>query len=142
MATYSISEGKRSQPLALRPYALSLLRAVAGFTFAIYGTELIFGWFGGTNQTGHPAELFSLFWIAGFLEFFGGILVGVGLFTRPVALLLSGEMASAFFLEHFPHGWNPTVNGGETAVLFCFTFLYLASAGSGPVSIDQLLGRA
>jgi putative oxidoreductase len=108
--------------LRLQAWALSLLRAVAGFTFAIYGAQLLFG-----HQT--P---FSLLWFAGILEFLGGLLIGFGLFTRPVAFLLSGQMAFAFFIAHFPHGWNPASNGGETSVLFCFIFLYLSAAGRDP----------
>src|ERR1035438_9931937 len=83
-----------SRTSTLQPYALSALRMVAGFTFALYGAQLVFG-------------------------MFGGLLVGLGLLTRLAAFVLSGEMAFAFFLAHFPQGWNPILNGGETAVLFC-----------------------
>lgn len=128
---------------SLAPFALSLLRAIAGFTFAIYGAQLLFAWFGGT---GNGRTAFTLFWFAGVLEFFGGLLVGVGLFSRVVAFILSGEMAFAYFLEHAPKGWNPAANGGETAVLFCFVFLYLSIAGPGPVALNRLFpgrhGRA
>jgi putative oxidoreductase len=122
-----------SASLCRRAWALSLLRAVAGFTFAIYGAQLVFGNFGG-----HPQALFSLLWFAGVLEFFGGLLIGLGLFTRPIAFILSGEMAFAFFIAHFPKGWNPALNGGETSVLFCFIFLYLAAAGPGSISLSRL----
>jgi len=128
--------------LRLQAWALSLLRAVAGFTFAIYGAQLLFGFFGGGGGTGHPQPRFSLLWFAGVLEFFGGLLIGLGFFTRPVALILSGEIAFAFFIAHFPQGWNPALNGGETSVLFCFVFLYLAAAGPGPISLSRLLGTA
>jgi putative oxidoreductase len=120
-----------NERLRLELLALSLLRAVAGFSFAIYGAQLLFGFFGGSGGTGHPEAPFSLLWFAGILEFFGGLLVGLGLFTKPVAFVLSGQMAFAFFLAHFPHGLNPASNGGETSVLFCFIFLYLATAGPG-----------
>ncbi len=117
--------------LRLQDWALSLLRAVAGFTFAIYGAQLLFG---------NPQTPFSLLWFAGILEFFGGLLIGFGIFTRPVAFILSGQMASAFFIAHFPHGWNPASNGGETSVLFCFIFLYLWAAGPGSISLSKLWG--
>lgn len=123
-------------------YALSLLRLIAGFTFALYGAKLLVGIFGGADNAGHAAPFFSLFGIAGALEFFGGILVAVGLLTRPVAfILLSGQMAVVYFLEHFPQSWNPILNGGTPAVLYSFTFLYIAAAGAGPVGLDRLLGR-
>ncbi len=123
----------------LEAWALSLLRTVAGFTFAIYGAQILFGLFGGSTGTGLPQPPFSLIWFAGVLEFFGGLLVGLGLLTRTVAFVLSGEMAFAFFLAHFPHGWNPVLNGGETSVLFSFIFLYLSMAGPGAVSLERLL---
>jgi putative oxidoreductase len=122
-------------------YALSLLRLITGFTFTLYGAKLLFGVFGGVDNAGHAAPLLSLFGVAGALEFFGGLLVAVGLFTRPAAFILSGQMAVAYFLEHFPQGWNPILNGGTLAVLYSFTFLYLAAAGAGPIGLDQLLWR-
>jgi putative oxidoreductase len=102
--------------LRLQAWALSLLRAVAGFTFAIYGAQLLFG-----HQT--P---FSLLWFAGILEFFGGLLIGLGPFTRPVAFLLSGQMAFAFFIAHFPHGWNPASNRGETSPCSSVSFFCIS----------------
>lgn len=120
-----------SANLRLQAWALSLLRAVAGFTFALYGAQLLFG---------RPQTPLSLLWFAGILEFFGGLLIGFGLFTRPVAFILSGQMAFAFFIAHFPHGWNPASNGGETSVLFCFVFLYLAAAGPGSINVSRLRG--
>ncbi len=122
-------------------YALSLLRLISGFTFTLYGAKLLFGVFGGADNAGHAAPFFSLFGGAGAIEFFGGLLVAVGLFTRPVAFILSGQMAVAYFLEHFPQGWNPILNGGIPAVLYSFTFLYLAAAGAGPIGLDRLLRR-
>jgi uncharacterized membrane protein YphA (DoxX/SURF4 family) len=82
---------------------------------------------------------FSQFWFAGVLEVFGGILIVLGLFTRPVAFLLSGEMAVAYFQAHFPRNFWPVLNGGENVVLFCFVFLYLFVTGAGPYSLDALL---
>ena len=78
---------------------------------------------------------------AGMLEFFGGLLLLLGLFTRPVAFLLAGEMAVAYFTAHFPRGFWPLANNGEAAVLFCFAYLYLSAAGGGPISLDRLLRR-
>lgn len=121
--------------------ALSLLRIVAGFTFSLHGFQKLFGAFGGMGGSGATAEFPSLVWVAGALEAFGGLLLVAGLFTRPVALLLCGEMAVAYFMVHAPQGFWPILNGGELAVLYCFTFLYLALAGPGPVSLDWLLRR-
>ena len=129
------------KPAALQPWLLTMLRIVAGFTFALYGAKLIWGWFGGSGPNAGAVPVFSQIWIAGFLEFFGGTLIALGLFTRPVAFVLSGEMAVAFFTVHFPQGWNPILNGGEPAVLFSFVFLYLWSTGAGPISIDRARSR-
>jgi putative oxidoreductase len=126
---------KIAEKQSAQDFSLSLLRAVAGFTFAIYGSQLLFGLFGGSG----PQAWFTLMWFAGVLEFLGGLLLVLGLFTRAVAFVLSGEMAFAFFLAHFPKGWNPVLNGGETSVLFCFIFLYLSTAGAGALSVDRLL---
>lgn len=120
---------------ALEPWVRSLLRIVIGFTFCSHGLQKLFGMFGGIG--GHRVPLFSLFGLAGILETFGGILILVGLFTMPVAFILSGEMAVAYFIGHSPHGLWPIRNGGELAVLYCFIFLYLFSAGPGPVSLDR-----
>lgn len=84
---------------------------------------------------------FSLFWFAGVFELVGGGLLLIGLFTRPVAFILSGEMAFAYFIEHMPKSFLPLTNGGDLAVLFCFVFLYLACAGGGAWSIDALMRR-
>ena len=126
----------------LSSYALSLLRVIAGFTFALYGAKLLFGVFGGADEAGHAAPLLSLFGIGGLLEFIGGTLIVFGLFTRPAAFVLSGQMAVAYFLEHFPHGWNPVLNGGTASVLYSFVFLYLAAAGGGPLALDRTLRRS
>jgi putative oxidoreductase len=80
-------------------------------------------------------------WLAGTLECFGGLLILVGLFTRPVAFLLCGEMAVAYFKEHFPRGFWPIANEGELAVLYCFIFLYLMNAGAGPLSLDRMVRK-
>jgi putative oxidoreductase len=85
--------------------------------------------------------LFSLFGAAGVIETFGGLLLLVGLFTRPVAFLLSGEMAVAYFMFHWPKSFWPILNGGEHVVLFCFLYLYLAAAGGGEWALDRVLAR-
>jgi len=120
---------------SFQPYALSVLRLVAGFTFCLHGFQKIFGFFGGLD--GHKAAMFSLFWFAGVLELVGGLLIAVGLFTRLAAFVVCGEMAVAYFRAHYPHGFWPIANGGEEAVLYCFIFLLLLSAGAGPISFDR-----
>lgn len=113
---------------------LSLLRIVAGLLFLSHGVVKLFGFPAGVAPGQVP--LFGLYGLAGVLEFAGGLCIVAGLFTRPVAFLLSGEMAFAYFIAHFPHGFFPVANGGEAAVLYCFVFLYLAAAGPGPWSVD------
>ena len=88
-----------------------------------------------------PVPAMTLLFAAGVLETFGGILLLLGLFTRPVAFILSGQMAVAFFTQHFPQGPWPILNGGELAVLYCFLWLYFCVAGPGPISLDALRGR-
>lgn len=118
------------------PFLLSILRIVLGFLFMQHGAAKLFG-FGG----GHTVHLLSLMGLAGVLEFFGGLLVLLGLATRPVAFILSGEMAFAYFMAHAPHSPWPLFNGGGMAVAFCFGFLYLSAAGGGPWSLDRLIRR-
>jgi putative oxidoreductase len=125
----------------LQPVILSLLRIVAGFTFSLHGFQKLFGLFGGMGGKGATAALFSLPWSAGVLEAFGGILIMLGLFTRPVAFLLSGEMAVAYFLRHARGSVWPILNGGELAALYCFLFLYLVFAGPGSWSTDRIIRR-
>lgn len=115
---------------------LSLLRVVTGFLYIQHGTTKMFGF--PAAQHG-PFELFSLLGLAGVMEVVGGALIFLGLFTRPVAFLLSGEMAFAYFIAHAPRSFLPMLNGGELAVMWSFLFLYLAFAGGGPWSIDNLL---
>lgn len=119
------------------PWVRSLLRLVVGFTFSFHGFQKLFGLFGGRE----PVHLLSLMGLAGVMECFGGILLLLGLFTVPVAFLLSGEMAVAFFRAHFPRGPLPIQNGGELAVVYCFVFLYLFVAGGGPASLDRLIRK-
>ena len=126
---------------SLEPRALSVLRIIAGFTFSLHGFQKLFGFFGGMGGTGATAIFPSLVWVAGALEAFGGLLIIFGLFTRPVAFVLCGEMAFAYFRAHAPKSFWPNVSGGELAVLYCFIFLYLAIAGPGSVALDRLRKR-
>jgi putative oxidoreductase len=122
-------------------YARSILRMIAGALFCVHGLQKLLGLFGGVGGQGATAPTWSQFWVAGVLETVGGALVTLGLFTRPVALLLCGEMAVAYFRAHFPRGFWPIRNGGELAVLYCFVFLYLFAAGPGPISLDRVTRR-
>jgi putative oxidoreductase len=112
-------------------YGLGILRLVASFTFLCHGLQKLFGLLGG-----HKAPIFSLFGLAGGLEFIGGSLLFLGLFTRPVAFVLCGEMVVAYFRAHFPHGPWPIKNQGELPVLYCFIFLLFTLAGPGTPSTD------
>ncbi len=116
------------------PRVLSVLRIMAALLYMQHGGQKLFG-FPAAMKT--VPSLFSLMGVAGMLELFGGLLLLLGLFTRPVAFLLSGEMAVAYFTAHFPHGFWPLKNGGELAVLYCFVYLYLAAAGGGEWSLDS-----
>ncbi|HVF54877.1 MAG TPA: DoxX family protein [Pyrinomonadaceae bacterium] len=118
---------------------LSVLRIITGFLFMAHGGQKLFGF--PAPMPGGGAPLMSLVGVAGILEFFGGLLILLGLFTRPVAFILSGLMAVAYFMGHAPGGFWPLVNKGETAVLYCFIFLYLAAAGGGAWSLDRLWRR-
>ena len=123
------------------PYLLSVLRIVAALLFMEVGTAKLFAFPGAVMPGGGTAAVGSLPWIAGFLETFGGLFLLLGLFTRPVAFLLSGEMAFAYFMGHAPHGFWPILNQGADAVFYCFLFLYLSAAGPGAWSIDALASR-
>jgi putative oxidoreductase len=116
--------------------ALSMLRAVAGFLFFQHGAQKLFGLFGADAQ-----ELFSLLWAVGVLEFFGGLAIMVGLYTRPVAFVLSGLMAVAYFWRHLPRGFWPIENAGELAMFYCFVFFFLFSIGGGTYSVDTWLRK-
>ena len=121
------------------PELRSLLRIVAAFMFILAGTTKLFG-FPTATRAGH-IPLLSQAGIGGALETFGGALLLVGLFTRPVAFLLAGEMAVAYFQFHAPKGFWPVMNGGVSAALYCFIWLYLSAAGPGPWSLDAKLRR-
>ena len=116
---------------------LSVLRIVAGLLFLQHGSAKLL-------HVPYQAmfahlQLMSLLGVQGVLELVGGGLLAIGLFSRPVAFVLAGDMAVAFFMVHFPKNWLPILDGGDLAVLFCFTFLYLCAAGAGPWSVDALM---
>jgi len=121
------------------PRLLSVLRIITGFLLIAHGAQKLFGFLAPPGMPG-PAPL-SQMWIGGVLEFFGGLLFLIGLLTRPVALILSGMMAVAYFQFHAPGGFWPLQNKGELAVLYCFVFLFFAVAGGGEWSLDRLLRR-
>ena len=110
---------------------MNLLRVMSGFLFTPHGAQKLFGVLGG-NQ----AELMTLRGLAGVIEFFGGILIIFGIFTRPVAFVLSGQMAVAYWMAHGTGAFLPIENGGELAVLYCFVFLFLWAHGGGDFSVD------
>ncbi|MCO5062959.1 MAG: DoxX family protein [Rhizobiaceae bacterium] len=123
----------------LRPFAphlLSILRILSAATFFTHGSMKLFGW-----PAEFPYPLSGLTTTAGVLEVVGGLLLAIGLFSRPAAFVLSGMMAFAYFLGHAGGGFFPVLNGGEAAMLFCFVFLYIAAAGPGPISVDRAMGR-
>jgi putative oxidoreductase len=124
---------------AWAPRLRSVLRIVAGFMFMLHGTQKLFNFPASDHGS---APLLSQIGLAGVLEFGGGLLLIFGLFTRPVAFVLSGLMAVAYFMAHQPQGPLPIQNGGELAVLYCFVFLYFAAAGAGPWSLDAWRQRA
>jgi putative oxidoreductase len=115
---------------------LSVLRVVAGMLFVMHGTQKLFGF---PAPMPGSAELSPLILAAGVIEVAGGVLLLLGLLTRPVAFILSGEMAFAYFKMHAPQGFWPLMNGGELAALYCFVFLFIAAAGPGPWSVDALI---
>jgi putative oxidoreductase len=120
---------------------LSILRIVAGAVFMSFGTMKLFNY--PPMPTGMPPiSLMSQMGLAGTLEVFGGFLILIGLLTRPVAFILAGEMAVAYFQGHYPRSFFPSVNMGTPAILYCFIFLYLVFAGAGPWSVDAMIARS
>jgi putative oxidoreductase len=121
------------------PRLLSVLRIMAGLQFLEHGTQKFLAF--PARATAAAPELTSLLGVQGCLEIAGGLLIILGLFTRPVAFILAGDMAVAYFKAHFPRGFFPVLNGGDLAILFCFVFLYLAAAGGGVWSVDARRAR-
>lgn len=123
---------------SLAPYFLALLRVITALLFMSHGTMKLLGF----PASDFQPPLFSLFGLAGALEIVGGILLVIGLLTRPVAFILSGMMAVAYFMAHAGQAFVPAQNGGEPAVLFCFIFLYLVFSGPGAFAVDNARKRA
>ena len=126
----------------MAPRLQSILRIVAAIMFMLIGMMKLFAFPVGIFPNGGTVRLISEMGLAGILEAFGGALLLLGLFTRPVAFLLAGEMAVAYFQGHSPHGIWPMLNGGQPAVLYCFIWLYLSAAGAGPWSLDAMRGKS
>jgi putative oxidoreductase len=119
---------------------LSILRIVSALLFMEHGTSKLLG-FPPTEMFAQPPETGSLIWIAGVLEMVGGALLALGLFTRPVAFVLSGQMAVAYWTAHASQSFYPVQNQGDAAILFCFVFLYIAATGGGPWALDRVLAK-
>ena len=119
---------------AYAPQALAVLRVVAALLFFMHGTQKLFGF----PATEFAPPAFSIFWFAGVIEIVTSILIAIGLFTRPAALVASGTMAVAYWYAHAPQNPFPVNNGGDAAILYCFVFLYLVFAGPGPWSLDAM----
>lgn len=121
------------------PRMLAVLRIVTALIFLEHGTQKILGF---PPPTGPMPPVFSLLWFGGMLEMIGGLLLLVGFLTRPVAFVLAGEMAVAYWMVHAPQNFYPALNGGDAAILYCFVFLYLAVVGPGAWSIDTARRRS
>jgi putative oxidoreductase len=124
---------------SVRPFLRALLRVGAGLLFMEHGFQKLFGMFGGAGPGGGTVPLMSQMGLAGVLELVGGVLLVIGLFTRPVAFLLAGEMLVAYFQAHAPHGGLPVQNHGELALLYLIVFAYLFGDGAGPMSADAAI---
>jgi putative oxidoreductase len=126
----------------MKAAALTVFRIGVGLLFFEHGAQKLLGWMGGFGPGGGPAPLMSQFGVAGVLEFFGGLLLVLGLFTRPVAAILVVEMIAAFFIGHWPRGGWPVQNLGELALLYAVIFVYFAAHGAGPYSVDARIGAS
>ena len=140
-AAHDMHYRKRGRFAAFGPPTHALLRIGAALLFMQHGAQKLLGMFGGMGPDGGTVELMSRFGLAGVIELFGGLLILIGLFTRPVAFLAAGEMVAAFFIAHLPRGGAPIQNGGELPLLFALVFLFLAGNGAGPFSVDAMLNR-
>ena len=139
MAT--LTTGTRGPLAGLAGPTHALLRIGAGLLFMQHGAQKLFGALGGVDGKGMKVELMGQMGLAGVLEFFGGLLIVIGLATRPVAALLCLQMIAAYFIAHFPQGGLPVQNGGELALLYALTWAYFAGNGAGPASVDAALAR-
>ncbi len=151
--SYGKPNGRTDIPMALAPVTsnthafaaewaprlLSVLRIVAALLFLEHGTQKLLGF--PPLASGAGPAMMTLPWIAGLIELVGGLLLLLDLFSRPVAFVMSGEMAFAYWIAHFPRNPFPVLNGGDAAILYCFVFLYIAAAGPGPWSIDASRSR-
>ena len=124
-----------------QPHALAVLRIVTALLFIAHGTQKLFGFPAAEGAPPGTMSLLSLFGAAGILEVVGGLAILLGLFTRPVAFILCGQMAVAYWMFHAPGSMYPVLNGGDAAILFCFVFFYLVFAGAGAFSVDGLRRR-
>lgn len=134
MPVENTASGFSSTVSSYSPQVRSIIRIVVALLFLEHGLSRLFGW---------PSALptppaFTMYWFAGSIEFVGSLLLAVGLFTRPVALIMSGEMAFAYFISHAPNNFFPILNRGDAAILYCFIFFYFAFAGPGPWSLDAM----
>jgi len=138
-ATITSALSGRTRALAIpawTPIVLAAVRIGAALLFMQHGVQKLFGLLGGVGGSGATVELFSLYGLAGVLEFFGGALIALGLLTRPVAIVLALEMIAAYFIAHAPQGGFPIQNGGELALLYALVFAFLATGGPGLFSLD------
>lgn len=134
MAGFSEQSSLTERLSGFAPYALGVLRIVTSLIFIAHGSQKLFNF--PVGQMG-PVPLMSLFGIGGLIELVGGLLVLLGLFTRPVAFILSGQMAVAYWMFHAPANFFPTNNGGDASILYCFVFLYLVFAGPGALALSK-----
>jgi putative oxidoreductase len=137
IATHSADIHQRTGLASYAPIVLSIVRIVVALMFLEHGMSRLFGF---PSPIPTPAP-FSMYWFAGAIELVGGILLALGLFSRIAALIMSGEMAAAYFISHAPHSFFPILNRGDGAILYCFVFFYIVFAGPGPWSLDALIGR-
>lgn len=126
---------------SIRSVTWAALRIAAGVFFMLHGGQKLLGWFGGIDGSGGTVAIGSMMGVAGVIELVGGALLALGLLTRPAAFLMAGEMAVAYFMQHFPNGFWPIQNRGETAALYCFIFLFFMAHGAGRFSLDAAIQR-